>query len=245
MNTTDINEPQTLVTNEICSCGTPFQAHRIFIFNKWITCDRFCLSCTSEKKAKDDAAMEAQRLEGIKRRWSEKCPWEYRTVDEGGNTNLEQMDSRTPSWRQVMEWTHGPQGLLLRGETGTCKTRAMWRLCRKLFDQGQRFYATTGPRLEAEIRQAIGKFEEVELIDRMANHSILFIDDFGKGATTDVIQSATFAIIDERVSRGRPMLITTNDSGETLAARMSADRGAPMIRRLREHCKSITFKFPA
>ena len=36
-------------------------------------------------------------------------------------------------------------------------------------------------------------------------------------------------------------IVTTNDVGETLAQRMSEDRAAPLLRRLREFCTVISF----
>ena len=36
-----------------------------------------------------------------------------------------------------------------------------------------------------------------------------------------------------------PIVATTNFTGDTFAERLSADKGAPMVRRIREFCQSV------
>jgi len=40
---------------------------------------------------------------------------------------------------------------------------------------------------------------------------------------------------------GRPILVTINDTDETLATRLSADRGKPLVRRLRDYFEVLVF----
>lgn len=70
---------------------------------------------------------------------------------------------------------------------------------------------------------------------------LLFLDDIFKAKLTDSFESAIFSVVEHRLSHKLPILATLNDTGETLGARMSADRGDAFIARLREMCQVIQF----
>ena len=68
------------------------------------------------------------------------------------------------------------------------------------------------------------------------------MDDIFKVKLTDSFENAIFTIIDQRINNLRPIIATMNDVGATLAARMSPDRGGPIVRRLREACQIVVFQ---
>lgn len=80
-----------------------------------------------------------------------------------------------------------------------------------------------------------------EWLEKVASVPILFFDDLGKLKLTERAETELFGVIDRRISNGLPLLATTNDSGDSLAARMTENRGPAMIRRLREFCDVIQF----
>lgn len=222
-----------------CSvCSQPFTA-QVFEMGEgrtWFW--RLCPPCTQmdrDAKKKAEAEREAQKRA---QQWAAICPWEFRTADEGGNTDLARMDTEAPRWRELLKWSFGHRGLLVRGDTGRCKTRAVWRVLRGLFDRRISFVWLTAARFELELRAA--NFDGLDLIEEFAAIPVLFLDDIGKMAATDCVQSALFELIDARTREGRPVLVTTNDSGKSLAARLSQDRGEPMVRRLRDYCDLVT-----
>jgi DNA replication protein DnaC len=69
----------------------------------------------------------------------------------------------------------------------------------------------------------------------------LILDDFGKNKFSERVEAEIFDLVEYRTSHELPLFITTNETPDTLKARMSADRGEPLLRRLFEFCDVITF----
>ena len=69
---------------------------------------------------------------------------------------------------------------------------------------------------------------------------ILFLDDIGKEKYTERVESEFYDLIETRTSNLRPTLWTTNASASQLSAMMSADRGEPVLRRLKEFTEIVT-----
>ena len=59
---------------------------------------------------------------------------------------------------------------------------------------------------------------------------------------TESFEAAMFAIVDHRLNYNLPVIATLNDTGATLSARMTGDRGEAFIARLREMSDTIHFK---
>lgn len=83
--------------------------------------------------------------------------------------------------------------------------------------------------------------EAQEWIESRAKCGLLFFDDAFKVKMTDSFESAVFAIVDYRLAHQLPILATLNDTGETLAKRMTGDRGDAFVARLKEMCQVIKF----
>lgn len=176
--------------------------------------------------------------------WARLCPLEFRlagVLEGGGQTELVKMTESSPGWQKILEWTFGRRGLLIRGQTGRCKTRATWRLLRRQFNERRSIIALTSAQFDRQCRDAGGTFTLSEWFDRLAAVDVLFLDDLGKAKWTEGTEAQMFDLIDERTREGRPILATTNDSGESLAARLSTDRREPLIRRLRDYCDTYVF----
>jgi len=58
-------------------------------------------------------------------------------------------------------------------------------------------------------------------------------------------QAAYYGVFEHRAAHLKPIIATMNTTGDMLLARMTetgrADRGEPLIRRMREFCEIITF----
>lgn len=78
-------------------------------------------------------------------------------------------------------------------------------------------------------------------LDSVAKKPLLFFDDLGKLKMTERAEVELFGLIDRRCSNELPIIATTNDTGDTLASRMTDNRGPALIRRLREFCTPIQF----
>lgn len=234
-------------------CGQTFQSEVLVIGTKERIAPTVCDACCRALEAigrgireKMGARERAEKQEAANRLWERLCPWEFRTVEEGGNTDIAKMDRRQPEWREVLAWSSGRRGLILRSKvSGSCKTRAMWRLLRRLFDIRVQFIAVTAAEFDRGCRDAGGNFTLSQWFSRLADTDVLFIDDLGKGAWTPHTEGTFFDLVDERTKHGRPILVTTNEDGESLShmkTKDSIDRAGPMVRRLRDYCDVIVFQ---
>lgn len=229
------SEPIATVSQDsqevVClGCQKPFQARALILFDRKIVASK-CEAC---------ADLEENRTV----EWARLCPLEFRltgALEGGGRTELARMTEAAPVWQEILAWEYGPRGLLIRGQTGRCKTRAMWRLLRHQFNQRRSVIAITSAQFDRQCRDAGGTYTLTEWFNRLAAVDVLFLDDLGKAKWTEGTEAQMFDLIDERTREGRPILATTNDSGESLAARLSTDRGEPLIRRLRDYCASYVF----
>jgi len=196
-----------------------------------------CVECSqADKEALREFYAESERME-MEARWKHICPPLYRQTD----------PARLPQDKlsQVMSWSYGPGGLMLLGPTDTGKTRCAFLLLRRLLEQGRsiRAYDCVGFGHECARQFSWkGSFGDgAEWIEWLVGLDVLFFDDLGKGVFTERVESELFGLIEKRVANLRPIVVTTNMIGRTMADKLSADRSAPLIRRLREFCKVVTF----
>jgi DNA replication protein DnaC len=220
-----LGRPPLVINTNICdSCGRQIEQEE---------CDA-ARAATERRRALAKQAREEA--------WSTFCPKEYRlTTEDGGATGIVQLEMATPRLKEVLAWKFAPQGLIIRGETGKCKTRAMWRLLRKLWLDDLRLAALTAGQFDRQCRDAGGNFTLTKWFDNLARSDVFFLDDLGKASWTPATEATWFDLVDERTREHRPILVTTNDTGQSLAARMSENRAEPLVRRLRDYCQSIEF----
>jgi DNA replication protein DnaC len=224
-------------------CGTTFQGKVLCVLDrKWRfdTCPECEAKWRAERAEQDRLEAERKRIE-IEGKWGETCPKEYRTTREGGNTVIARLEREQPQLQALLRW-QGPRGLILRGETGACKTRCLWRLMRRLWVEKRGFEVLTAGQFDRQCRDAGGNFTLTEWFDGLANVEVLCIDDLGKGAWSDGTEANWFDLVDERGRNERPIIITTNDTGSSLESRMKPERAAALVRRLRDYCDVMIFE---
>jgi DNA replication protein DnaC len=153
--------------------------------------------------------------------------------------------SRLPvkQYEQVKSWKYSSTGLLLRGDTGTGKTRCAWKLIERLMVCD--LWRVDCFDCIGFAHQLARKFRDEESVEdwvaELADRPIVFFDDLGKLKFTERAEVELFGLIERRCANKKPIIATTNDSGDSLAARMTDNRGPAMIRRLREFCQIIDF----
>lgn len=190
-----------------------------------------CGKCHGETSLRDEKEKARERV----REWENFCPVDFR------QTTLERLPRRK-KYERAMEWKFGARGLLLHGPSGLGKSRTAWKICEREFLIGrtvevidanfaQEYAAKLGARFGAT----------AEWIGQKCEASVLLMDDVFKAKLTDAIETALFAVMEERLQNRRPLIVTLNDTGATLKGRLSQDRGEPIVRRLREHCEAVSF----
>ena len=209
---------------------------------------RYCDPCIQAKHA-DDArreweAEQSERQRSRREAWEKMCSLEFRTIEEGGRTDIARLLTEFPGLRQVIDHDLTAQGIIVRGKSGHGKTRAVWRLLRRSFDAGKRIRAMASGEFDRQARDAGGTFTLTEWVDRLVAADVLFIDDLGKAPWTPATVGLWFDVLDGRYREGRPIVVTTNLDGSALVKqlRIGPDIGEPMLRRMRETTKQIVIK---
>ena len=170
------------------------------------------------------------------------CPSLYQKTDA----------SRLPQeqLKKAMDWKYGSRGAILLGETGKGKSRVAWSLLKRVLVDDKPlpnsrtildfiwFDATSFG--HEVIRSYRDETADIWL-ERVSTCALVFFDDLGKLKLTERAEVELFGVIERRCANELPIIVTTNDTGDSLAARMSDNRGPAMIRRLREFCEPIQF----
>lgn len=141
-------------------------------------------------------------------------------------------------------WTFGWKGLLLVGGTGLGKTRIAWSVIRTLLVDSPnpppfRWFDCVS--FGHELARHYNDGDAEDWLDRVSKTGLVFFDDLGKLKMTERAEAELFGVIERRCANMLPIIATTNDTGESLSARMTDNRGPAMIRRLREFCEVISF----
>jgi len=235
------------------TCGHPFESavcrHPLDptkVLARQLHCDP-CVEAEKDRQEKSaHARREEQAEEALRAAWDVICPAEFRTRLEGGQTDEARLLQAQPLLTQVLEHPLGPQGLILRGSTGQAKTRCMFRLIRRYFLTTPRpsIIAMTAGRFDREARDAAGTFTLSKWFRKLASVDVLFLDDLGKGKWGPATAGQLWELIDDRSANNRPVFITTNFPGDKLVdvLGLDGDTAAPLLRRLREHCRVIVMQ---
>lgn len=220
------------------TCGNPFEAQTVLLAGREIAGARNCPLCTKEYfDAVKQRSAPAPKLDRSAA-WAAICPPLFRLTTEDGQTEIGKLVKKCPLLHDIENYKYGRRGLVLQGPTGLCKTRAMWRLIRRLFDEGKSIAAMSSDRFGRHYAEAAGKFESQTWIDHVSSVDALYVDDLGKGNWSDAVRGAFFEVFDIRMNNLRPIYITTNEDSDTLADKMkSGNLADPLLRRLGECCK--------
>lgn len=137
------------------------------------------------------------------------------------------------------------RGLILRGDTGQGKTRAMYGLLtRAATEQGLNVRILTGNEFTNGASAAYSEGGEGQGWERaLSNVDVLAFDDLGKGVFTERVVNTLFGIVERRTAAARPIVITTNEVRSTMTAKAKGDELMmfPIWRRLTEFCDVIEF----
>lgn len=106
------------------------------------------------------------------------------------------------------------KGLVLYGSTGTGKTYLASAIANQLLKQGYSVLITNTTRI---VNQIQGSFEmKNAILDSLNRYDLLILDDFGVERKSEYMQEMVYSIIDGRYQIGKPLIVTTNLSLDTL-----------------------------
>ena len=132
------------------------------------------------------------------------------------------------------------KGLLLYGGVGTGKTYIAACIVNALVEHGTSCKLTNFSRLANEW-MAREFTEKQNFLDGLNTYDLLVIDDLGSERSTDFMNELIYSVIDTRHKSGKPLIVTTNLSGDNLKhpADIHSER---VFSRLFEMCIPIEVK---
>jgi len=143
---------------------------------------------------------------------------------------------------QVLAWKYGSKGLLVTGPTRAGKTRACWLLLRRVWDEGHSVRAFDGIGWFLAVKTAFMDENTERWLRDLVRVDVLFLDDIFRGRMTEAQDMALWGILERRTTAGKPVIITTNATSETLREKVGGgDQLDPIISRIKEFCNVITF----
>ena len=218
---------------KICTqCGAEFEREAIVCFEKVFE-SLPCQKCMDENGKVRRLEREKQDQEKRMIDWLRICPPAFR------ETEMEKLPKKSVT-DHALKWEFGRRGIVLFGPTRSGKTRTAWLLLKKMHMQGKRIMVMDSMS-GFEYGAVFAHGSPLDWVNERVGCELLFMDDVFKVKLTDSFEAALFAIIDKRMNFRRPIIATLNDTGETLAARMTDDRGNAFIARLKEMCDTVVF----
>ena len=188
-----------------------------------------CATCQPKWEAEQGPLRQAE--------WLALCPVMCRDTDAG------KLPDQEAARRCLAHDFSNGHGLIMRGKSGAGKTRTAWLVVKQQVLSGKRVKVlSTASAFDYAAQFAQGGEEVAKWVNQHVKADLLLLDDVFKAKLTDSFESLVFALVDKRCEALRPLLVTTNDVGATLAARLQADRGEPLVRRLREFCDGVLFR---
>jgi len=130
------------------------------------------------------------------------------------------------------------QGLLLFGPPGSGKSHLAAAVSAAARDQGLTVLFQRVTALLSRLRSAYDPrppVTESQLLSALARADLLILDDAGAEKASPWTEQTFYTIIDERYSRQRPLILTTNASLDRLAQQL----GARTMDRLLEICQIV------
>lgn len=155
------------------------------------------------KKNFDEAEINHNRSIGL-RTGSYSYTFENANVDAENEKVLQLCESYADNFDQFLAKNIG---LKLWGNVGRGKSFAANCIANRLIDKGYRVYYITAGQLVNTLQKT---FEKNEYIDDICDYDLLIIDDLGAERDTPTAAQYIEDVIDRRITRNKPLVITTN-----------------------------------
>lgn len=188
-----------------------------------------------EDREKTMRLMAQHTSDQLDKRWAEMCPPIYQEAVDLGRITGDRYRAEL-----VMAWKFSPNGMVITGPTGQGKTRTVWHALKRAHYDGYAIKAMDGIAFAHEASAAAYTSNETEKwMTKMTAPDILFIDDLAK-RFTPASGPLLFGLVERRVSRRMPIIITTNLTAAQLETLINdPELSKPLVRRLREFCNPI------
>ena len=140
-------------------------------------------------------------------------------ADKGGNVSV--MTAARNYADKFQQFRKEGKGLLLYGPPGTGKSFGAACIVNELIDKGVPCLFTSLARI---VNQQWSSEDKQGFIDGLQQFSLLVLDDYGVERGTEYMTEQVHNIIDARYRSGKPMIVTTNLTGQQLRQANDMDR---------------------
>lgn len=113
-------------------------------------------------------------------------------------------------------FTKDSPSLFFLGNTGLGKTMLSSCIAKQLLENGEEVFFGSVLKLLREIEEEHFGRKDGNTIDIICNMGLVILDDLGSEFKTSFTESALYEIINERINRGKPTIISTNISPKEL-----------------------------
>jgi hypothetical protein len=233
LTTPAVSDPEIIEVLCAAGCGTAVKVTGYRVFNKTLKPRQFCDVCTERARRRKDEWIERAREARLAAMWDAICPPLYQDTDE----------SRLPSepFGKVMAWEYGAAGLLLVGGSGLGKTRCIYRLLYRLLQEERSIRAFDATKFAHDCARHFGDGSGERWISELCAVDAVLLDDLGKAKMTERVEAELFGLVEKRAANFKPLLVTTNFTGQLLLQKLSEGTGPALVRRLRDFCITINF----
>lgn len=184
------------------------------------------------------APEQQHHLRLMQARYTEICPPLYKETD------LNHPGINYSATKQVLGWKYsaGCRGMILQGDTGRGKTRSVWMLIKRLLcEEAIPVRSITDPSFSREYSMRLANGTAGEWIEKLSRCCVLFIDDVGKASVTARYKEQLYDILETRMARQRPVIVTTQFHSPELIKHFGENDSRAIIRRITETCDVIHF----
>lgn len=160
--------------------------------------------------------------------WQARCPLDFRAP---WRPDLGDDEAR----RRVLGWNRASgKGIIVRGPSGVGKSRLAWLLARQVAIEGCAW-------------MWLDSLDYVDCVPKEAEKvQLLFLDDLGNEPLGQQAETRLLRLIKTRCENHRPVVITTQHTGDSLSKRFrEGATAAAIVRRLREFCDDVQVKAKA